>query len=285
MHREGAIGQSEDNNPVPFQALRAVDRQDLDSVRIRLAQRRIQPVLAFLCHVQIRQEGPKGRTRRFLLVCRSDRNELIECRAPTHRQRIRDHVIERAHDENRSLDLLGDGTPHALTNLMQALAQQPHAAHCFLTDRGMSLSRPTGRWRVIDSIQEHGLVRACSLPARQDPSPVTQSHQVGRPQVNACQQTREPRGRFDVVGQLQRGAHVLDGRLIEETAQADDLRGNARLAQRVIDQRKITTLPTEHGYAPALTALSRLRAHPPHEINHRAQGLVVVLREGNVDGS
>ena len=94
-----------------------MDGQDLHGVRVRLAHRSIQPILAFLDHVQIREERPEGRTRSLLLVGSSHRNELIERCTPTHRQRIRDHIVQGAHDEDRPLHLLGDRTPHPLTDL------------------------------------------------------------------------------------------------------------------------------------------------------------------------
>ena len=282
---ERAIGQPKHHNPIPFKALRAVDGQDLHGIRVRLAQRSIQPVLTFLRHVQIRQERPEGRTRSLLLVGCSHRNELIERRTPAHRQRIRDHVVQGAHDEDHALDLLGNGTPHALANLPQTFTKQPHAAHGLLADRGPALGRPPGRRRVIDSVQEHCLVRAGPLLTCQETRPVTQRHQVGRTQVNASQQTSQPRGCLHVVCQFQGGAHILHGRLIEQTAQAHDLRRDPSLTQGIVDQRKVPTLPAQHGDAAPLAVLNRLRAHPLHEIDHRAERLIVILRESNVDGS
>ena len=282
---ERAIGQPKHHNPIPFKALRAVDGQDLHGVRVRFAQRCIQPILAFLCHIQIRQERPEGRTRGFLLVGRSDRNELIERRTPTHRQRIRDHIVQGAHDEDRPLDLLGNGTPHTLANLPQAFTKQPHAAHGLLADRGPPLGRPPGLRRGIHRIQKDRLMRVNTLLTCQETCPVAQRHQVGCTQVNASQQASQPRGCLHVVCQFQGGAHILHGRLIEQTTQAHDLRRDPSLTQGIVDQRKVPTLPAQHGDAAPLAVLNRLRAHPLHEIDHRAERLIVILRESNVDGS
>ena len=282
---ERAIGQPKHHNPIPFKALRAVDGQDLHGVRVRLAQRSIQPILTFLRHVQIRQERPEGRTRSLLLVGCSHRNELIERRTPTHRQRIRDHVVQGAHDEDRPLDLLGDRTPHPLTDLTQALSQQAHAAHRLLADRRMSLGRPPGLRRGIHCIQENRLMRVNTLLTCLETRPVTQRHQVGRTQVNASQQACQPRGCLHVVCQFQGGTHILHGRLIEQTTQAHDFRRDPGLTQGIVNQRKVPTLPAQHGDAAPLAVLNRLRAHPLHEIDHRAERLVVILRESNVNGS
>ena len=244
MQGERAIGQRKHHNSIPLQALRSVDRQDLDGVRVRLAQRSIQPILTFLRHVQIRQERTEGRTRSLLLVRRSHSNKLIERCAPTHRQRIRDHIIQGAHDEDRPLHLLGDRTPHPLTDLTQALTQQTHAAHRLLADRRMPLIRPPGFRREIHRIQKNRLMRVNTLLTCQMTRPVTQRHQVGCTQVNASQQTSQPRGGLHVVCKFQGGAHVLHGRLIEQTTQAHNLRRDTSLAQSIVDERKIPTLPT-----------------------------------------
>ena len=121
-------------------------------------------------------------------------------------------------------------------------------------------------------------MRVNTLLPRQETRPVAQRHQVGRTQVNASQQTSQPRGCLHVVCQFQGGAHILHGRLIEQTTQAHDLRGDASIAQRGIDEREVLASPTKDGNRASLTILRRLRAYTPHEVDGRGQGLVVGLR-------
>ena len=193
VRREDSIAQPEDDDAVPLEPLGGMDRHDLHGTRVRLPQGRLEPVLALVGHAQVGQERAEGGPRRVLLVSRRHRDELIERGAPAHRQRIGDHVIQRAHDEDRPLDLLGDRTPHALAYLPQALAQQPHAAHRLLADRGPPLGRPPRLRRRIHRIQKDRLVRVRPLRAGEDTRPIAQRHQVGGPQVDARQQARQPR--------------------------------------------------------------------------------------------
>ena len=85
MRREHAVTHTKDDDAVPLQALRAVNRQDLHGLGIRLTQRRIESVLALIRHIQIGQERPEGRAGRLLLVGRGHGDELVQRGTPTHR--------------------------------------------------------------------------------------------------------------------------------------------------------------------------------------------------------
>ena len=85
MRREHAVTHAKVDDAVPLQTLRAVNRQDLHGLGVRLAERRIESILALIRHIQIGQERPKGRTGRLLLVGRSHGDELVQRGAPTHR--------------------------------------------------------------------------------------------------------------------------------------------------------------------------------------------------------
>ena len=283
VRREDAVTQPEDDDAIPLEALGGVDRHDLHSARIWLPQGCLEPVLALVGHAQVGQERAEGGPRRILLVGRRHRDELVEGRAPAHRQRIGDHVVQRAHDEDRPLDLLGDRAPHALANLPQALAQQPHAAHRLLADRRPPLSRPPRLRRRIHRIQKDRLVGVRPLRAGENARPVAQRHQVGGPQVNARQQARQPRGGLNVISQFQRGAHVLHGGLVKQTAEPHDLRRDTRVTQGSIHVREVLAAPAQHRDRAPLAALARLGAHAAGEVDHGTQRGLVVGGVGDVD--
>ena len=275
---KNTVAETKDDDSVPLESLRSVYRQNLYGARVRFTQRRFQTFFSFVSHPQVGEERPERRARCVLVVCGGHGDELVERGAASHRQWVRDHVVQGAHDEDRALDLLGDRASHALAHLTQPLAQQTHSAHRLLADCGPPLGRPPGLRRGIHRIQENRLMRVNTLLTCQETRPVAQRHQVGRTQVNASQQASQPRGCLDVVCQFQGGAHILHGRLIEQPAQAHNLRGDASLAQRGIDEREVLASPTKDGNSASLTVLRRLRAYTPHKVDGRGQGLVVGLR-------
>ena len=169
-------------------------RQNLYGARVGFTQRRFQAFFSFVGHPQVREERPERRARGLLIVCGGHGNKLVERGAASHRQWVRNHVVQGAHDEDRALDLLGDRASHALTHLTQPFAQQTHAAHRLLADCGPPLGRPPRLRRRIHRIQKNRLMRVNTLLPRQETRPVAQRHQVGRTQVNASQQTSQPRG-------------------------------------------------------------------------------------------
>ena len=95
------------------------------------------------------------------------------------------------------------------------------------------------------------------LPTSQDTRPVAERHQVGGTQIDARQETRQPRGRRHVVAELQSSAHILHGRLVEQPAQPHNLRGDPRLTKRSVDQREVLAAPAQDGNASARTVLAR----------------------------
>ena len=282
---EHPVAQAEDGDAVPLQALRAVDSQDLDGLRVRLAQGSLQPLLAFVGHAQVREERPQRRARRLLLVGGGHRNELVQRGSAPHRQGVRDDVVQGAHDEDCTLNLLGDRAPNALTHRAQTLPQQPHAARSLLADRGAPLHSPPGVGRVVHRVQENGLVGAGPLVACQGARPVAQRDQVGGPQVNARQEARQPRGGRHVVGQLQRRAHVLHGGLVQQPAQAHDLRRDTGLAQSGVNKGEILAAPTQDGDCAPLAILGRLRTDALHEVHRCGQRVLIHLRVRDLHGA
>ena len=116
----------------------------------------------------------------------------------------------------------------------------------------------------------------CPLRAGEDARPVAQRHQVRGPQVDARQQARQPRGGLDVISQLQRGAHVLHGGLVEQTAESHDLRRDTGVTQGSVHVREVLAAPAQHRDRAPLAALARMGAHAAGEVNDGTQrGLVV----------
>ena len=176
-------------------------------------------------------------------------------------------------------------SPNALTHRAQTLPHQPHAARSLLADRGAALHSPPGVGRVVHRVQENGLVGAGPLLACQGARPVAQRDQVGGPQVNARQEARQPRGGRHVVGQLQRRAHVLHGGLVQQPAQAHDLRRDAGLAQSGVNKGEILAAPTQDGDCAPLAILGRLRTDALHEVHRCGQRVLIHLRVRDLHGA
>ena len=126
-------------------------------------------------------------------------------------------------------------------------------------------------------------MRVRPLRAGQDTRPIAQRHQVGGTQVDAGQQARQPRGCLDVIGQLQRGAHVLHRRLVEQTAEPHDLRRDSRVAQGRVHVREVLASPAQHRDRAPLATLARLGAHAAHEVDDGPQRSLVVGGVGDVN--